>query len=244
MNTILEVKNLSKKYGKSSVLNGIDFSIKPGEIFAIIGPNGAGKSTTLKIVSTIISQYEGEVFIYGENIKENPNKTRSNISYLPEESGAYKNMTGLDYLRFMAAIYEDDKKKQIDAVNYGATIANLDEKINHKIKEYSKGMTRKLLLAKTIMSNPKLAILDEPTSGLDVINAVSIRDTIKKMAEKGMSVLLSSHNMLEIEHISDRVAILYKGKIQTMGTPEQIKKDFNCKNLEEVFVNITKNSNL
>lgn len=242
MSSILEVKDLHKKYGNVPVINGISFEIAKGEIFAIIGPNGAGKSTTLKIISTIISQYEGTVIIDGEDIKKNPDKIRSDISYLPEESGAYKNMTGLDYLKFMAAIYKDDKQEQKEAVDYAIKIADLDVKIKDKVKEYSKGMTRKLLLAKTIMANPKLAILDEPTSGLDVINAVAIRDTIKTMSMKGMSVLLSSHNMLEIEHISDRVAILYKGKIQALGTPKDIKEEYDCKNLEEVFVKITKSA--
>jgi ABC-2 type transport system ATP-binding protein len=234
----LEVKNLVKDYKEVRAVKGISFEIGEGEIFALVGPNGAGKSTTLKIIATILNPTSGEVIIEGKNISGNADKIRELISYLPEEAGAYKNLSGRDYLKFMAAIYTDDKFKQKEYLKFAEEISGLKNWLKRKIKSYSKGMTRKLLLARTVMSRPKLAILDEPTSGLDVINAFEIRNIIKKLASEGMSVLLSSHNMLEIEYLSHRVALINKGEIKAVGTPQELKEQNQAQNLEEVFVKI------
>lgn len=234
----LEVKNLVKDYKEVQAVKNVSFDIEEKEILAIVGPNGAGKSTILKIVATILSPTSGEVFVEGENILKNPNKVRESISYLPEEAGAYKNLSGHNYLKFMAAIYTDDKIKQKEYLKFAEEICGLGNRLKDKIKTYSKGMARKLLLARTVMSRPKLAILDEPTSGLDVINAFEIRNIIKKLANEGMAVLLSSHNMLEIEYLSHRVALINKGEIKAIGTPQELKEKNQAQNLEEVFIKI------
>lgn len=227
-----------KNYKEIQAVKNVSFEISEKEIFAVVGPNGAGKSTILKIVATILTPTSGEVFIENENIIKNPDKVRKMISYLPEEAGAYKNLSGNDYLKFMAAIYTDYKSKQKEYLVFAQEISGLKNRLKDKIKTYSKGMTRKLLLARTVMSRPKLAILDEPTSGLDVINAFEIRNIIKKLAKEGMAVLLSSHNMLEIEFLSDRVALIDKGEIKAVGTPQELKTQNHAQNLEEVFVKI------
>lgn len=235
MENILEVKNLKKSYGSFDAVKGISFSVSKGEIFALIGPNGAGKSTTLKIITTLLSPTGGTVTIDGKDITRNSEFVRKIISYLPEEAGAYKNLSGEDYLDLMAGLYADNKEEAKEFLDRGKEISELGNRLKNKISTYSKGMVRKLLLARTVMVKPKFAILDEPTSGLDVINAMEIRKTIKKMAKEGMSVLLSSHNMLEIEFLSDRVAIIDKGVIHETGNAEQLKKKYGAQNLEEVF---------
>ena len=234
----LEVKNLVKNYGDIQAVKGISFDILGEEIFALVGPNGAGKSTTLKIVATILNPTSGEVSIEGHDLIKESNTVREIISYLPEEAGAYRNLTGHGYLKFMAAMYTDDSHKQKEYLEFAENISGLGDRLKDKAKTYSKGMTRKLLLARTVMSRPRLAILDEPTSGLDVLNAFEIRNIIKKMSQEGMSVLLSSHNMLEIEYLSHRVALIDKGVIKAMGTPQELKQKYQAQNLEEVFVKI------
>jgi len=241
MISALKVENLKKDYGKFSALKGISFEIKANEIFGLVGPNGAGKSTTLKIIATILSSTSREVYVYGDNLVKNPEQVRSVISYLPEEAGAYKNMNGMHYLKFMAALNTDDHKLQNEFINRAVEITGLGNRLKDKVKTYSKGMTRKLLLARTVMTRPKLAILDEPTSGLDVVNAVEIRKIIKTMATQGMAVLLSSHNMLEVEFLSDRVAIIDRGLIHAVGTAQELKNQYQAQNLEDVFVKITQN---
>lgn len=238
MSKALIVENLVKNFKTIQAVAGVSFGVEEGEIFALIGPNGAGKSTTLKIVATILTPTSGGVMVCGEQISHRAEKIRELISYLPEEAGTYKNMTGRKYLKLMAELSAGDANARHGYVEFAEKICGLGKRLDDKIKTYSKGMVRKLLLARAIMTRPKLAILDEPTSGLDVINAVEIRKIIKQFASEGMSVLLSSHNMLEIEYLSDRVGIINKGQILAIGKPTELKQKHNTQNLEEVFVHL------
>lgn len=236
MQKVLEVKGLTKQYTKVLAADNVSFDIGEGEIFALIGPNGAGKTTTIRMISTLLKATSGDAVIDGHSINKEPEKVRECITYLPDEAGAYKNMTGANYLKFMAGLFCTDPNKIIECVNRAKEICGLGERLNDKIGSYSRGMIRKLLLSRAVMTKPKLAILDEPTSGLDVINAIEIRKMIKKLAaEEGMSFLLSSHNMLEIEFVSDRVGIIAKGHLMVTGTGEELKQRYNAVNLEEVF---------
>jgi ABC-2 type transport system ATP-binding protein len=235
MDRVLVVNGLKKSYGRTEALIGIDFEVGPGEIFALIGPNGAGKTTALRIVATLLSPSGGKVTFLGFDLKKNPEKFRERISYLPEEAGAYKNLKGTDYLKFMANFYARSDQEAEEFIARARDIADLGPRLNEKAGTYSKGMTRKLLLARALMSKPSLAILDEPTSGLDVINALEVREIVKRFAKEGISVLLSSHNMLEIEFLSDRVGLIDKGRILDTGTPPGLKDKYGAKNLEEVF---------
>lgn len=232
------VKNLTKQYGRLTAVDSISFDVQENEIFALIGPNGAGKTTTLRILATVLSATSGEASIYEHDIKKDADKIRNIMTYLPEEAGAYKNMTGIGYLRFMAALFGDSKSKQKEYVDFAKEIAGLEDRLKEKIGNFSKGMIRKLLLARTVMTRPKLAILDEPTSGLDVTNSLFIRKTIQTLSKTGMAVLLSSHNMLEIEFLSDRVGIIDKGKIIEIGTARSLEEKYKSANLEEVFAKI------
>jgi ABC-2 type transport system ATP-binding protein len=233
-------KNLVKEYKETQAVKGISFAVEEGEIFALIGPNGAGKSTTLRMLATLIEPTSGTADICGLDIKKDPAKVREIISYLPEEAGAYKNLTGIGYLEFMSGLYSDDSRKRNEYVELAREISGLGARLKDKVKTYSKGMSRKLLLARTVMVRPKLAILDEPTSGLDIINAMEIRQTVRNLSKQGMSVLLSSHNMLEIEFLSDRLAIIHQGEIRETGTAQELKAKHSAANLEEVFMSATK----
>jgi len=239
MQSALSVQNLSKSYGAFEAVKDLSFEVGKGEIFALIGPNGAGKSTTLRMLATLLTPTSGDAILMGHSLKKEPEAIRQIISYLPEEAGAYKNMKGKDYLRFMARLFTTDIPKQEEYFQRGCELSGLGERLNDKASTYSKGMTRKLLLSRTIMSSPQLAILDEPTSGLDIINAMGIRTTVRELANQGTTVLLSSHNMLEIEYLSDRVGLIANGKLHVVGTAEELKKRYHAKNLEEVFMSAT-----
>jgi len=235
MSTVLKVEGLKKSYGRVEALRGIDFQVEEGEIFALIGPNGAGKTTTLRIVATLLSPSDGKVELRGYDVKKHPEKIRENISYLPEEAGAYRNLKGRDYLKFMANFYARTADEASEYIARAKGIADLGTRLGVKVGTYSKGMVRKLLLGRALMTRPALAILDEPTSGLDVINSLEVREIIKRYAREGISVLLSSHNMLEIEFLSDRVALIDKGLILDSGTPRGLKEKYQAENLETVF---------
>ena len=240
MSKVIEVKNLVKDYENFRALKGISFEVEEGEIFGLIGPNAAGKTTTLRIIATLIQPTNGEVKAFGYNVVKDPEKVREKISYLPEEAGAYKNLSGKEYLDFIARFYAKDKNEMKEILTRGLELAKLGEKITNKVSTYSKGMTRRLLIARALMAKPKLAILDEPTSGLDVIISREIREIIKNFAQQGTTVLLSSHNMLEVEFLCDRIALIDKGEIKEIGTPEQLKEEYNAKNIEDVFIKAVK----
>ncbi len=245
MENVLEVKELSKQYTKVLAADKVSFEIGKGEIFALIGTNGAGKTTTIRMISTLLTPTSGDAVVNGFSVIKEPEKVRQCITYLPDEAGAYKNMTGKKYLRFMAGLFSTD----IDTVNGYAEraekICGLGERLNDKIGSYSRGMIRKLLLSRAVMTKPALAILDEPTSGLDVLNAIEIRKMIKQLAkEENMSFLLSSHNMLEIEFVSDRVGIISKGHLLVTGSTNELKQRYNSSNLEEVFERVVNNNEI
>ncbi len=233
---MLTVSHLKKSYGAFEAVRDISFSIAEGEIFALVGPNGAGKSSTLRMIATIMQPSSGSITIAGHDALTESAAVRTEITYLPEESGAYKALTGRSYLHFMAGLYTTDSAERETFTQRAVQIADLGDQINNKIGTYSKGMTRKLLLARAMMTEPKLAILDEPTSGLDVINSLEIRKLIQGLAKRGTAVLLSSHNMLEIEYLSDRISLIVKGQLKETGEPEALKKKHKARNLEEVFL--------
>jgi ABC-2 type transport system ATP-binding protein len=235
----VEVKDLVKDYGSFRALKGISFEVSEGEIFGLIGPNGAGKTTALRTIATLLQITSGSIAVFGYELPKEAAEVRKIISYLPEEAGAYKNLTGMEYLSFVAKFFGDGRKLQ-NIVRRGVDIANLGERINDKVDTYSKGMARRLLVGRALMIEPRLAILDEPTSGLDVVNAQEVRRIINSAVEAGVAVLLSSHNMLEVELLCHRIALIDDGRIIASGTAEELKKEYDARNIEEAFVRAIK----
>lgn len=237
----VDAEGLTKNFGNVMALKGASFSVKDREIFGLIGPNGAGKTTTLRILSTLIKQTSGRAKVFGYDVVRDPEKVRRILSYLPEEAGAYQNLSGYEYLRFMAGFYAGTGNGIDEILKEGELISGLGERLDDRVKGYSKGMKRRLLLGRALMMKPKLAILDEPTSGLDVIHAYHVRQVIKDYTNKrGVTVLLSSHNMLEVEYLCHRVALIDKGRILAIGKPADLKDKYNAENLEQAFMEATK----
>ncbi len=231
----VEVRELVKDYGNFRALKGISFEVNEGEVFGLIGPNGAGKTTALRTIATLLQITSGWIKVFDYELPKEAGEVRKVISYLPEEAGAYKNLTGREYLNFVARFFGEAEKLQ-GTVRRGVEIANLGERINDKVDTYSKGMTRRLLVGRALMAGPRLAILDEPTSGLDVINAQEVRKIVNDAVEAGVAVLLSSHNMLEVELLCHRIALMNDGRIIASGTVEELKKEYDATNVEEAFV--------
>lgn len=233
----LLVENLTKIYGGGNVgVENLSFQVDEGEIYGLIGPNGSGKTTTLRIISTLLKPTRGDVKVYGVSVRENPLKVRSFINYLPEEAGAYRDLTGLDFIKLMLSmrLKGDELRK---AVEEAVEISGLGEALRRPIRTYSKGMKRLVAVSTVLASKPRLLLLDEPTSGMDVENSLRIRQLIKQYnREKSVTVVLSSHNMLEVETLCDRVGILYKGKLVAEGRVQELKSAYGGANLEEVFL--------
>ncbi|MEM3725421.1 MAG: ABC transporter ATP-binding protein [Candidatus Bathyarchaeia archaeon] len=239
MSLAVEAVDVVKVFGSVYALDKLSFKVESGEIFGLIGPNGAGKTTALRIVSTLLLPTSGTVKVFGLDVVGDAAEVRKIISYLPEEAGAYRNLSGWEYLEFMARFNAKDESKVREIVGEAAEITGLGERLKDKTKAYSKGMKRRLLVARALMTRPKLAILDEPTSGLDVLHAYHVREIVKRyVKEHEVTVLLSSHNMLEVEHLCDRVALINKGKVVAEGKPQELKEKYESANLEEVFAKV------
>jgi ABC-2 type transport system ATP-binding protein len=231
----VRLERLVKVYASGRrALDGVTLRIEQGEIFGLIGPNGAGKSTTIRILATLLKPTSGAAEVLGHHVVDDPMAVRRIISYLPEDAGAYERLTGLEYLRFMGGFYDGEVDEM---VAFGESIAGLGERIHSKVSEYSNGMRRRLLIGRTLMTAPRLAILDEPTSGLDVIHAHHVRRKVRETIERtGASAIVTSHNMLEIEFLCDRVAFIDRGRILGEGAPSALKERFGKPNLEDVFL--------
>lgn len=235
----LVLNDVKKSYGNREAVHGISLTVKEGEIFGLIGHNGAGKTTTLRMISTLLKITSGSIQVYGHDVATEPDQVRNIISYLPEDAGAYKDLTGRKYLEFMASFFASgDEKRTI--VEKGIELSDLGDRIDSKIDTYSKGMMRRLLIARAIMPSPRLAIMDEVTSGLDVINAYEIREIIRDIAKSGVTVVMSSHNMFEVDMLCDRVGMIDQGNLILLGTPSDLKREYGVETLEEVFVKAVK----
>lgn len=239
MSSAVEVKSLVKVFGGIRALDDVSFNVKSSEVYGLIGPNGAGKTTCLRIISTLLLPSSGSVRVFDLDVAKKAAEIRKIISYLPEEAGVYRNLSGWEYLEFMARFSQKGSADIRETVAEAAEICGLGDRLKDKTKTYSKGMKRRLLLARALMDKPKLAVLDEPASGLDVLHAYHIRKIIKRFVnERKVTVLLSSHNMLEVEYLCDRVALVNKGKIVVEGQPQELKDRFKSANLEEVFARV------
>ena len=218
---MIEVKGLVKKYRDVTAVNGISFKVEKGEIFSLLGPNGAGKTTTIKALLGLIKIDGGEIKIDGKDIFHDGKEIKKSIGYLPETPSLYDNLTALQTLQFFADLkgVNEDCMKLLKEVG-------LEDVANRKVATFSKGMVQRLALAQSLIGKPKLLILDEPTSGLDAIASYKIREKIKELNKNGTTILFSSHILSEVQEISDRVAILNKGKIIEVDSIEKLGKKF------------------
>ena len=234
-NFVIEVKNLSKKYGKRIAVNNVSFNIKAGEIVGFLGPNGAGKTTTIKMLTGLIKITEGEAYICGNSISRNFEKAVKNIGAIIEGPDMYSYMTGMDNLKFYALI--SGKKVTQKTIDDVVKIVGLTDRINDKVKSYSLGMKQRLGIAQSLLNKPKVLILDEPTNGLDPEGIKDIRNLLKTLAKKfKMSVLISSHNLKEMQDMCERVIIINNGKILGIKSISGLNSELSQKSQIEVIV--------
>ncbi len=222
---MIEVKNITKRYGAQKALDDVSFSVDDGEILGFLGPNGAGKSTAMNIITGYISATSGSVLIDGKDVLEQPQQTRKNMGYLPEIPPLYEDMTVKEYLYF---IY-DLKKCKLPKISHMKDICSLiglNDVYGRLIKNLSKGYRQRVGFAQALVGDPKILILDEPTVGLDPKQIVEIRDLIKKLGKRH-TVILSSHILPEVQAVCDRIVVINRGKIVADDTEENILAGFD-----------------
>ncbi len=224
--TVVEVCGITKIFGNVKAVDGVSYSVNRGEIFGILGPNGAGKTTTVRITIGIIPPDRGEAYIMGYNVHKEPVKVRSFIGVVPEVSNPYPDLTVWDNLMLVGKLYCIPRRIRVERAKKLLEILRIGEVYNRKAKTLSKGMRRRLLLAMALISDPDILFLDEPTSGLDVISARIIRSMLLELKKQGKTIVLTTHNINEAGMICDRVAIMNRGRIIALGTPEELKIKF------------------
>ncbi len=218
---MIEVRNLTKVYGKKKAVDDLSFTIEDGEIFGFLGPNGAGKSTTMNIITGCLSATEGTVVIDGNDIFEEAYKAKKNVGYLPEQPPLYMDMTVEEYLRFVAEAKKVKKDKRSEEVERVMKKTSILDVHNRLIKTLSKGYKQRVGIAQALIGNPKVIILDEPTVGLDPRQILEIRDLIRNLG-KEHTVILSSHILQEVNSVCDKIMIIAHGKLKVCATPEEL----------------------
>ena len=235
---MLEIKNLSKKYGNSPVkaVDNLSLKLKKGEVFGFLGPNGAGKSTTIKSIVGILPFEDGDVLINGVSIKKEPLKAKMNIGYVPDNHAVFERLTGREYVNHMANLYNVSVEDMQERCNKYLKIFKLENAFDQQIKSYSHGMKQKISVIAALVHNPKLWVLDEPLTGLDPQSAYQLKLAMKKHAEEGNTVFFSSHILDVVENLCDRCCIIKKGVLQGVYDLKQMKN--KNESLEELFMQV------
>lgn len=232
---MIEVKNVTKKYGTTVAVDNISFEVKKGEVVGFLGPNGAGKSTTMNMITGFIEPTNGQIIINGNDISRKPKKAKKDIGYMPENVPLYNELTAREFIKYMAElkmVKRDIRKQEVERV---IKEVGLEEVQNKLIKNLSRGYKQRVSLAGALIGNPDVIILDEPTVGLDPKQITEIRSLIKKLGRKH-TVIISSHILSEISQICERVIIINKGKIIAIDTPENLEKATKEKNKISITV--------
>ena len=238
---MIEIKNLSKSYNKGSVkaVDNLNLSVKRGEIFGFLGPNGAGKTTTIKMMVGLLNPDEGSIIINGFDNSKQVLEAKKSLGYVPDNPDVYDRLTGLEYLNFMADIYEVPAGLRKERILYFAEMFDIQNALTDLIKGYSHGMKQKIALMGALIHDPSLWVLDEPMVGLDPKWAHLLKEQMRKHCDKGNSVFFSTHVMEVAEKLCDRIGIIHKGRLVASGTLEELKKGEQADSLENIFLELT-----
>jgi ABC-2 type transport system ATP-binding protein len=236
---VIHITQLKKQYSSNYVLKGINLEIDKGQIVGYIGPNGAGKSTTIKILTGIITEFEGEATVLGMDIRKDTIAIKQKIGYIPEQAALYEVLSPLEYLRFVGKLYqlEDSliEKKSWDLLR----LFDLADKAKSRMNGFSKGMKQKVLLISGLIHNPEIIFLDEPLSGLDANAVILVKEILAQLKQSGKTIFYSSHIMDVVEKISDRIIIIDKGEVIADGSFETLRNNATHGSLENIFTALT-----
>ena len=230
--TVISAQGLTKVFKdfwgrpKARAVSGIDFEVKRGEVFGLLGPNGSGKSTTVKMLLGLLYPSKGRISVFGHSPRHV--QTKSRLGYLPEESYLYRYLNSEETVDFFGSLFHIESKERRERAEQLIQMVGLENAKRRHVGEFSKGMQRRIGLAQALINDPDLVILDEPTSGLDPIGCREIKDLILTLAERGKTVILSSHLLSDVEDVCDRAMILYGGKVQAIGTMKELLSNRNA----------------
>ncbi len=234
MKAVIEAKRLTRKFSNLVAVNGVEFEVYPGEIFGFLGPNGAGKTTTVRMLTGVIDPTVGTATIQGHDIRKEPLLSRAHIAVVPEEANVYLDLSVWQNLMLMAELHGVARDRRLQEANRLLDALGLAERKKQKARVLSKGLRQRLMLCAALVTGPEILFLDEPTSGLDVRSARLIRQIVSDLARSGLTVFLTTHNMSEAGEMCSRVAIIDKGCIAAIDTPEKLSATISSRQYVEV----------
>jgi len=226
MNKLIETLNLTKHFGDFSAVENVSISVRESEVLALLGPNGAGKTTTIRMLSSILKPTSGKAVIAGYDVVDHPAQVRRHVGMLTEHHGLYTRMRAHDYLQFFGKIYGLDEEFVTERSNALIDRFGLAEDVGKRLGEYSKGMRQKLALVRTLLHEPSVLLLDEPTSAMDPASAKLVRESIRSIRAANRALIICTHNLVEAEALSDRIAIIQRGRIVAYGSSAQLKQEY------------------
>ena len=232
---MIEIKNVTKKYGDKTALSNISFNVNDGEIFAFIGHNGAGKTTLIKSIVGIHEFDEGDILINGSSIKKNPIECKKQMAFVPDNPELYENMKAIDFINFICDMYEIDKETREKNISKYSKLFEIENELNNTIDSFSHGMKQKVALISALCHEPKVLIMDEPFVGLDPKAVFDVKEIMNEMIKEGKIIFFSTHILDVAEKLCSRVAIIKKGQLVKVGSMDEIKGD---KSLEKVFLEL------
>lgn len=234
---MIEIKNVTKKYGDKLALKDISFNVNDGEIFAFIGHNGAGKTTLIKSIVGIHDFDLGDILINGKSIKKNPIECKKQMAFVPDNPELYENMRAIDFINFICDMYEIDYETREKNIEKYAKLFEMENNLNDTINSFSHGMKQKVAIISALAHDPKILIMDEPFVGLDPKAVFDIKEIMNEMVKQGKTIFFSTHILDVAEKLCSRVAIIKKGELIKVGSMEEIKGD---ESLEKVFLELEK----
>jgi ABC-2 type transport system ATP-binding protein len=238
---MIELKNLSKSFGKVKAVNNLNLVVSQGELFTFLGPNGAGKTTTVKMITGLILPTDGEIYIKGIDILKEPEKAKRVIAYIPDEPFLYPELSGREFIFFVSRLYELEKKTIEERMENLLEEFGIGEWIDAPSSEYSHGMRQKVIFLQALIHNPDVVVIDEPMVGLDPVSARTVKRLLRERVDLGASVFMSTHSLSLAEEISDKVGVIDNGVLLGIGKVSELKKSMGktYSSLEEVYFKLT-----
>jgi ABC-2 type transport system ATP-binding protein len=238
---MIEITNLTKRFGDIVAVHRLNLSVPEGEIFGFIGPNGAGKTTTLRIMGGVIAPTEGSVMIDGINMADDPERAKKRIGFIPDRPFLYEKLTGVEFLRFTADLYGVEEGLFCERSEKILRQFSLYHWADELIESYSHGMKQRLVISSAILHDPKVIIVDEPMVGLDPAGIRMVKDLFRSLAKRGTTIFMSTHTLTVAEDVCDRIGIIHKGSLIATGTNEELRQRAQVQegDLEEVFLILT-----
>jgi ABC-2 type transport system ATP-binding protein len=239
-------RRVAKRYADIVAVDYVDLDVKYGEIFGLLGPNGSGKSTALKIILGLVKPDSGSVSVLGIKAEDDPISVKRQVGYVPESPRIYEFLTGLEYLDFVGDIYGLDASEKKARIEEYLEAMELEGREGDMISSYSQGMKQKIALISAFMHKPKLLLLDEPLSGLDPRSARIVKDLLRKLAAKGVTTIMSTHILEIAQAMSDRIAIMYEGRLLALGTMKELSQKARLpeSDLEDIFLKLTRTEDI